>query len=157
KIARRRAASIAGGRPGGTNPGARRFVGTGPRRHAVHRMFSRKDCCMKYVLSGVALAALIAAGLPALAQNSTPRTTTPMPPPATSAAPAGAAQQNNAMPSAGQGMDNQSSGMSSQSSGMSSGTGNARSAHHGRSPQDNMAEQLNREELQRVNNGNGGP
>src|SRR5689334_17911642 len=88
-------------------------------------MFSRKDPLMKYVLSGVAVAALIAAGLPALAQNSTTRTTTPMPP-ASTAAPAGNSGQSSTMPSGGQSMDNQSTGQSSgQSSGMSSGNGSS--------------------------------
>jgi hypothetical protein len=92
---------------------------------------------MKHLFSGIALAALLAAGAPALAQSNS-------------------AKQPAASPSAGASTSTttQQSGTTTppgatERSSKSAGTG----MKHQSSPSDNMAEQLNREELERVQHG----
>lgn len=81
---------------------------------------------MKHLLSGVALAALLTTALPAMAQTSSS---------GTSANPqSGATTPSDSM-------------------GKSSGSGGKSAAKHRSTPSDNMAEELNRQELQRVQSG----
>jgi hypothetical protein len=89
---------------------------------------------MKHLLGGVALAALLTAGLPAMAQTDS---SSGKQPPAASPS-AGTAPQ---------------SGTTTAGNMERVGSG----AKHKASPTDNMAEQLNKKELQRVENGGGQP
>ena len=89
---------------------------------------------MKHLLSGVALAALLTAGLPALAQTGTDSSQQP------------AAAQS--------GTTNPQSGVTSSSESMDKSSKSAKSGRkHQASPSDHMAGQLNKQELQRVENG----
>jgi len=159
---------------------------------------------MKHLFSGVALAALLTAGLPVMAQTSSsdstkqppaaqsgtaatgastsmpagtdnrqsgattaPSSDTSMAPAKKSKAPAAADAQSGttatgAKSSTAAGTDNAKSGAStrqsgasttSESMGTSSGSSSKRAAKHESSTSDNMAEELNRQELQRVQSG----
>lgn len=96
---------------------------------------------MKHLLSGVAIAALIATSLPAWAQANSPDQTRQ--------APSSGAARSSPGPS---------TGMSAPSAGKATGRAEKRAAakkRGGRSPEDNMAEELNRQELERVTQGGG--
>jgi hypothetical protein len=98
---------------------------------------------MRHLLGGVAIAALIAAGLPAMAQtSSTDRPTSA--PSATNTPQSGAT-----MPS-----DTGDQPKAKKHTGKNRGA-QAMTQRRGGSPQDNIAEELNRQELQRVEQGGG--
>jgi hypothetical protein len=101
---------------------------------------------MKHLLSGVALAALLTAGLPAIAQTGSG---TAKPAAAQSGTTATGAKSSTAADTDSARSGASTSPESTGTSSNSAGTG----AKHRASPSDNMAEQLNREELQRVENG----
>ncbi len=114
---------------------------------------------MKRLLTGVAVAALMAAGLPALAQSDN---TDQMKKPAqsTSRNAGNAAQQSAPSDTAAQSGASTPSDNSSSSS-PSTSKNHARAKHQtahargGRTAEDNMAEELNRQELQRLTQGGG--
>jgi len=121
---------------------------------------------MKRLLTGVAVAALMAAGLPALAQSDN---TDQMKKPAQSTSRSGTSAQNTkqAAPSDTAAQSGASTPSSSDTSSMPSSSSSSSSmkrshkhqsanARGGRSPQDNMAEELNRQELQRLSRGGTG-
>ena len=99
---------------------------------------------MKDLLSGVAIAALVATSLPAWAQTNSPDQTRQ--------APSSGATRSS--PSA----SGPSTGMSAPSAGKATGRAEKHAAakkRGGRSPEDNMAGELNRQELERVTQGGG--
>ncbi|HEX9489597.1 MAG TPA: hypothetical protein VF930_04875 [Stellaceae bacterium] len=110
---------------------------------------NQKDFVMKHLLSGVALAALLTVGLPALAQTSSSDKPPPAAPSDTSTTGA-----KTSMPA---GNDSTQSGATSPSDSTDKSGKHARkrgaAAKHERSASDNMAEELNRQELQRVQSG----
>jgi hypothetical protein len=107
---------------------------------------NQKDFVMKHLLSGVALAALLTAGLPVLAQTTSTDKPSPAAPSTTGA--------KSSMPT---GTDSAQSGATSPSDSTGKSGKHARrsgaAAKHGQSPSDNMAEELNRQELQRMQSG----
>ena len=89
---------------------------------------------MKHLLSGVALAALLTAGLPVMAQTSSDSTKQP--------------------PAAQSGTAARQSGSTTSSDAMDKSSKSAKSGgKHEASASDHMADQLNKQELQRVQNG----
>src|SRR5579883_1714586 len=113
----------------------------------------QKGFSMKRLLTGVAVAALMAAGLPALAQSDN---SDQMKKPAQSTSRSGASAQNTK-----QATPSDAAAQSGASTPSSSAKKHARkhqsaNARGGRSPEDNMAEELNRQELQRLSGGNQG-
>jgi len=117
---------------------------------------------MKRLLTGVAVAALMAAGLPALAQSDN---SDQMKKPAQSTSRSGASAQNTkqATPSDAAAQSGASTPSSSDNASMPSSSAKKHARKHqsanargGRSPEDNMAEELNRQELQRLSGGNQG-
>ncbi len=104
---------------------------------------------MKHLLSGVALAALLTAGLPALAQTSG---SDKQPPAAQSGT-----STTGAKTSVPAGTDSAQSGATTPSDSTGKSGKQARksgaAAKHSQSASDNMAEELNRQELRRVQSG----
>ncbi len=102
---------------------------------------------MKHLLGSVAIAVLIAAGAPAWAQNSN----------AGPSKQAAQAQTQSGMSSTGSGATTPSdaTGNAGQYGGTATAGMGAKSQHRGMSRKDNMAEELNREELQRARQNSG--
>ncbi|HEX7966588.1 MAG TPA: hypothetical protein VF502_00100 [Stellaceae bacterium] len=111
---------------------------------------------MKHLLGGVAIAALITAGAPAWAQNSNVSQSKQAPQAETQSG-TSSTGTSTSMPAA---TDNAPSGATTPSdstgkAGKHAGTARSLKAQRGTSPEDNMAEELNRQELQRVTQGSG--